>query len=443
MEPVAEAPDGKLRGLAAGGVLTFRGVRYATARRFAAPEPVPAWPGVLDATEHGQVSPQPPSRLDGVMGPPRDEQVQGEDCLNLTITTPGTTGRRPVLVWLHGGAFSSGAGSLNWYDGRALAAQGDVVVAGVNYRLGALGFLRRPGVSPGNLGLLDQLAALRWIQRNIAAFGGDPECVTVLGQSAGAQSIACLLAAGVADGLLHRAIMQSAPLALKLMDTAATAKTASRFLAALDADPRTAPIERVLAAQRATAVKAAGPAGLRTMPVFAPAAGAPPFGHGTGMDRLAESARKVDVLIGTTADELDAFLEPNPAVAKAKRLIGDRPVAAAKAALTERFFAGPSLRLADELAANGGNVYSYRFGWRPPHGRFGACHCIELPFLFGDEESWLGSPMLGDAPWETVRTLGHTLREAWLSFARHGDPAATGAVTWPAHTPGRPPTPLP
>ena len=174
------------------------------------PQPVPAWQGVREATHEGPIAPQGRSRLAHVMGD--FERAQSEDCLTLNIWTPGAdSAKRPVLVWIHGGAFTSGAGSLAWYSGDQFAANGGVVAVSINYRLGALGFLCLPEVSSGNLGLLDQIAALRFIRDNIAAFGGDPDNVTVVGQSAGAASIAILMTMPQASGLFRRAILQSAP----------------------------------------------------------------------------------------------------------------------------------------------------------------------------------------------------------------------------------------
>ena len=187
---------GELRGAHENGIAVFRGVPYAAAPigelRFAPPQPAPPWQGVRDATQDGPIAPQGRSRLAHVMGD--FERPQSEDCLTLNIWTPAADAKkRPVLVWIHGGAFASGAGSLPWYSGERFAANGDVVVVSINYRLGALGFLCLPGVSDGNLGLLDQVAALRFVRDNIAAFGGDPDNVTVVGQSAGAASIAILM----------------------------------------------------------------------------------------------------------------------------------------------------------------------------------------------------------------------------------------------------------
>lgn len=174
--------SGRWRGEARGEVAVFRGIPYARAERFAAPEPVAALDGVYDATRRYAMAPQLPGRLESVMG--RAEPLeQSEDCLALTVTAPvgAQPGNRPVLVWLHGGAYLAGSGQWNLYDADRLAGETGVVVVSVSYRLGLFGYLRAPGVSAGNLGLRDQIAALRWVREHIAEFGGDPERVTVSG----------------------------------------------------------------------------------------------------------------------------------------------------------------------------------------------------------------------------------------------------------------------
>src|SRR4051812_16329915 len=211
---VVQTKAGALRGARENGLAVFRGVPYAAAPvgdlRFAPPQPVAPWRETRDATQDGPIPPQGRSRLAHVMGD--FERPQSEDCLTLTVWTPAVDSKkRPVLVWIHGGAFASGAGSLPWYSGERLAANGDVVVVSINYRLGALGFLCLPGISDGNLGLLDQVAALRYVRDNIAQFGGDPGNVTVVGQSAGAASIAIIMTMPQTQGLFRRAILQSTP----------------------------------------------------------------------------------------------------------------------------------------------------------------------------------------------------------------------------------------
>ena len=443
MDTVVAATGGKLRGfVTADGLAEFRGVPFARAARFAPPEPVDPWPGVRDATRHGPVSPQPPVRPDGVMGTPMDVPGQDEECLNLTVVTPAADDRRrPVLVWLYGGAYVTGANSFGFYGGHRLAAEGDVVFVAPNYRLGALGYLRLPGVSPGNLGLLDQLAALRWVRDNAAAFGGDPGDITVFGQSAGAHSIACLMALPEARGLFRRAILQSAPLGLRLAGARTAARTARLFTAALGTDPRTAPVTEILRAQAETVVKAAGPGGLYSVPPFCPVADAAPLPSAAHwLSQRARFAPDVDVLIGTTAAEMNSFLTGKPGIVQLEGFsVTRRGVAALKAGITRWMFAAPSRAFADQLAARGGSVYSYVFDWSAPRSPYGAGHCVELPFLLGDEAAWRDAPLLAGADWATLTEQGRALRAAWLSFARTGTPSPD----WPRHTPNATPHPLP
>ena len=216
--PIAEAPAGRLRGEAIDGLHIFRGVPYARApvgwRRWRAPEAMPTWRGVREATQFGAACYQPVARAGGIYGGERPRM--SEDCLFLNIWAPADARNAPVLVWIHGGSLTTGAGSEPLYDGARLAQHGIIVVS-INYRLGALGYLAHPDLSAetregvsGNYGLLDQIEALRWINRNIAAFGGDPTKVTIAGESAGALSVMYLMATPYARGLFQRAVAQSA-----------------------------------------------------------------------------------------------------------------------------------------------------------------------------------------------------------------------------------------
>jgi para-nitrobenzyl esterase len=214
---VVEAPCGRLAGVRAGDIFSFKGIPFGRppvgALRWRFPEPVPPWTGTRDATHFGPICPQAPTQIEALLGGTLGEQ--SEDCLYLNIWTPGCdSGKRPVMVWIHGGAFVIGAGSQGLYNGRHLAAR-DVVVVTINYRLGVFGFLNladaTEGKAPGTgvEGIADQILALEWVKRNIAAFGGDPENVTVFGESAGAMSVAALMSSPPAHGLFHKAISQS------------------------------------------------------------------------------------------------------------------------------------------------------------------------------------------------------------------------------------------
>ncbi len=290
------------------------------ALRFAPTQPPAAWTGLRNARRHGPIAPQPPSRLRAAMGD--FTRPQDEDCLTLTITTPSADdARRPVLVWLHGGAWLSGAGSLDWYDGAALARAGDAVVVGVNYRLGPLGFLCWPGLADGLMGLRDIAAALRFVRDHIAAFGGDPANVTVMGQSAGGAAILRLLAMGEARGLFRRAIVQSGP-PRGGPPTEEANRRARRLMRLLDIDPaspgaadrlRAAPAAPLVAAQLQIARENARFAEVEPAfpPVFDDFAGVGAFS-----DRVARACAEqdVDMLIGTTREEMHAFVVADPAM---------------------------------------------------------------------------------------------------------------------------------
>ncbi len=239
MPAVAEVPAlahttvGDLRGTVEGGVAVWRGVPYAQQpdgqRRFAAPAPLLPWTGVRDAVEHG---PLPLQSRSLVAGDRHDPKIRDEACLTLTVWSADVSGSLPVMVWIPGGAFLTGAGQLQHYNGSRLAANGNVVVVNVTYRVGVFGGFELGDLGEGfddNLCLRDQLAALAWVRDNIAGFGGDPDRVTVFGESAGATSVLALLASPAADGLFGRAIVQSPALPL-IADRATRAEQAQRFL---------------------------------------------------------------------------------------------------------------------------------------------------------------------------------------------------------------------
>ncbi|OKJ68635.1 carboxylesterase family protein [Streptomyces sp. CB02460] len=381
-------------------------IRYATASRFARPRPATAED---PAPGPGAVCPQPPSRLEALMGPPPGRHPRSEDCLHLTVTapaTPATTGR-PVLVWLHGGGFSSGAGILDWYDGSALAAEQDVVVVAANYRLGALGYLLQDGVSEGNLGLYDQIEALRWVRAHIADHGGDPRNVTVFGQSAGALSALLLLGVPEARGLFGRVILQSPPLSIATRTPAEARETGRLFAAHLGADPRTAPAADLLAAQARTAADHQRRTGNFLAPPFGPVGGVAPLPAES--DAAPLSGPAPDVLYGWNADDMSAFPEgPSDSGSVAER--------------TRRLYEEPLRDLHARLERHGARAHGYRLDWQPAGSPHGATHCVEIPLLLGSARAWRHAPMLGDLDREEVDAVGRGVRAAWASFARTGDP---------------------
>ncbi len=482
-----ETTHGRLQGVEEGGVRVFRGVPYASPPvgelRFAAPQPPLPWPGTRPALAFGPAAPQvpPASPVAGEV-----PAVQDEDCLTLNIWTPGTDqARRPVLVWVHGGGFTGGAGSLALYHGARLAERGDVVVVTFNYRLGILGFCAHPGLgsddpaSPrANWGLLDQVAALRWVNENIAAFGGDPDNVTVVGESAGGMSVCDLMVMPAAVGLFHRAVVQSGPPVAVSM-AAAEARTA-RLLAVLGlARPdalREVPVAALLDAQArvlaggSAAAEADGgtgvPAGLALAPVV----------DGTSLpeDPSAVFERggsaPVPLLIGTNRDEAKLFLVADPQnrqpdEATVRRRL-DRAFAAAgvrrspervldayraarsargeptdprelwSAIETDRIFRIGSLRAA-QAHAQVAPTYSYLFTWESPamHGALGACHALEIPFVFGTLDAPGMDRFAGSG--EDASALSQVMMDAWLAFARTGRPGHAALPTWPPYDSGR------
>jgi para-nitrobenzyl esterase len=420
-DDVLVLPGGRFRVRRDGGMIRARGLRFATARRFEPCVPMPATDGVVDATTAGPACPQLPSRLAFVVGSPATALAQDEDCLVLDVVAPCTDDApKPVMVFFHGGAYLTGSGQSPLHDMTAMADEGDVVTVTVNYRLGMFGYLAIDGLVPANLGLLDQIAALRWVRDNIGGFGGDPDDVTVFGQSAGADSVSCLMIADGTEGLFRRAIMQSAPLGIQRGREAMSRAMGEAARAALGPDPTAVDTRDVLAAQ-ATVAAAAAPFGTRAQMSFGPQTGHYPLPPEDQVDaRRREVAGRLPVMIGTTADDarpfvmLNARLQPvlgAPLVGStASRLLGT--------AATKRLFAGPSAAFARQHRRDGGHATTYVFDWQPAGSPFGACHCIELPFLMGTFDEWGRAPMLGTDSLEALAEWGPPMRRLWWEFAK-------------------------
>jgi para-nitrobenzyl esterase len=468
--------DGAIRGVESDGVLSFKGIPYAGApigeRRFAPPVAVTPWPGVRDCSQYGPISIQSrDATADLIPGAEwlyyAPGAVTSEDCLNLNVWTPSTDGSRAVLVWIHGGNYLTGSGAGLWLEGSNLAAGQDVVVVTVNYRLGALGFLfiDDPDGSPGYVGnnaLLDHVAALRWVQANIAHFGGDPDRVCVFGESAGAMSTGLLLGMPAAKGLFGRAIMESGHVEIVQSPAAGRALT-ERFLVKLGIPSGPDALARLRDVDVATLLAVQDEIVSETPVPFRPvledhylpddpkvvvAAGGslPELVIGNNRDETKLPRALMTRAAGGWSVDLpgmvaSAFRSDHPAAAELTagyRRIEPDDHEAADLFTTDRYWRLPIRKFIDAYLAGGGAVFVYEFGYRTPvlDGQLGACHALEIPFVFDnlDEagvEGFVGADPDGAGE---RRTTAAAMSAAWATFARDGIPRAPGVPDWPAQS---------
>ena len=459
MNAVVNIGQGKLRGSIDDGVKVFKGIPYASppfgVNRLRPPAPLEPWGGVRDALIYGPTAPQPsvPPSVAALIPNPA---IPGEGCLNLNIWSPDLGSvRQPVMVWIHGGMFEFGTGAA--YDGSHFARDGIVCVT-INYRVGAEGFLYL-GEGHANLGLLDQLAALEWVQANIAAFGGDPGNVTIFGESAGAMCVGTLLALPRAEGLFRRAIAQSGA-AHHVISAASARRVGQRFADKLGVEATreaiaAIPVDRLLQAQEELMADLVahpdperwGDEVVATMLPWQPVVDGdvipePP------LDRIAGGAGAgIDLMVGTNTDEHRVFLVPGGAINQvtAESLAGavalyGLPIEATLAAYraahrgasagdllaaiqTDWYWRIPAIRLADAHAPGAGTTYMYEFAWRSPefNGLLGACHGLEIAFVFDTLDKRFTpvlGPLLGTDP---PQQLADTMHAGWVAFATNGE----------------------
>lgn len=424
---VVSAPCGPVAGVLNKGVYQFRGIPYAKppvgSLRFCRPQAMEPWKEVYDGTYRHAVAPQGTSDLDIPMGPTVGER--SEDCLTLALSTPCLTGSLPVAVWFHGGANCYGGGDVPWYDGASLARSQQIVVVNLNFRLGPLGFLYYPGAVEENLSIEDQMLALRWIQENVGAFGGDPKRVTLFGQSAGANAIAHILSRPDSEGLFQQVVLQSASLGRGNHTHTDAAEIGEAMLRNLRIRPGADVLEQLQerSVEEIFAAADALPQFLREKHqgmVFKPVMDAWHTPEQTAEAAgKAAAERKIRILFGFMKEEMLAFLpgrdsETLKMAAKAQQLRYDQP----------------GERMAMTAVSAGGSVYRYRFDWKAPCSRFGACHCLELPFLFGNLESW-HAPMLDGVGMDEARRLTETIQGFWGRFFRE---ETFDRGIWPAFT---------
>jgi para-nitrobenzyl esterase len=454
-----EIAAGRLRGRRAGEVVAFGAVPYATAPRFAPPGPQPGWAGVREAVGPGPAAPQP--RRAAAMFTHGELPATDEQCLNLHVFTPGLDDRRPVFVWLHGGGFAIGHAGASLYSGERLAAAADAVVVTVNYRLGSLGWLghpdlaAEPGAPAANWGLLDQVAALEWVRDNIAAFGGDPDEVTLAGQSAGALSAMDLLVSPAADGLFRRVVLQSPPFG----DAAQAPEVAVRWAQSLSAaaggqgafDParlRELDAERIVALHeelldqpefrgtRGGALPTVDAGSLPASPVDVP--GASPdvevlAGHaaqeGTFFFRApwrpSPPPERIPAVVSHLChtDDPDAVLDRYRERAAASGAPVD-PLSLLIEIATDAMIAEPLTRWASARAEAVGDrsaVYRYRVDHPGAGPDLGATHTVEVPLLFGTwRDGGPGERLAGQAG--GAGEVAGEIVAAWSRFMHGGGP---------------------
>ncbi|MFJ7074426.1 carboxylesterase/lipase family protein [Streptomyces sp. NPDC098781] len=454
--PQTRTTAGAVRGRREGGLAVFRGIPYAQPpvgpARFAAPRPADRWDGVREALSFGPPPPQEAAFTDGA---PAGPVPAGDDWLTVNVWTPEAdpAALRPVMVWIYGGAYKIGSAADPGYDAGRLARDGDLVVVTLNYRVGMEGFAAIEG-APANRGLLDQVAALEWVRENITAFGGDPGRVTVFGESAGAGSIAALLAMPRARGLFGRAIAQSVPgtyfsdaLAADIGEALAGELGLRPTVADLSGvDPRKLPEASVaLSARMREYAHRWGAVALTPTP-FSPVVDGDVLPVTPWEALAAGAARDVELIAGHNRDEYRLFLMmggllgrvDDAMAAQALATFGPVPDpgsayrAAYPDASAERLFElvhsdwlfrMPTVRLAEAHIAAGGRAHLYELTWSAPvnGGALGACHGLDVPLTFG-VRGGLGALLIGPEPPADAESLSARFRTSWTSFATTGDP---------------------
>ena len=471
---------GTVVGSAEEGVQTFKGIPYAKPPvanlRFAAPQPAEAWQGELQATEFGAAAAQDGAAMMGI-------KEISDDCLYLNVWAPtGEQKARPVMVWIHGGGFFIGSGSQELYEGKNLAVHGDVVVVNINYRLGISGYgflssvLGNENTFSVNNGLLDQVAALQWVQDNIADYGGDPDNVTIFGESAGGMSVGALLGTPKAKGLFHKAIIQSGS-ADHVTSPSSAKRIAEAFLDQMQVGEEKdfyklfeCPVKDLLTGQRAC-LKLTVDRGIRNDAMPMTGMTLLPVVDGTVLPQRPIDAirdgqvKDIPLMAGSNQDEWNLFLHTplfgNMGSADEYRAMTDADLQAkfnaslpndAQRALdlyyqanpsdpmtrinalsameTDRMFGASTVQLLEAQSGHQEHTYGYQLTWQAPgfNGVLGACHVVEVPLMFGLLSGLTGGMFVGNT--KEAQALSKNMMSAWAGFARSGTPES-GFSDWP------------
>ena len=471
---VVQTVSGKVAGYFDDGIYTYKGIPYAKAERFMPPVPADPWEGIRSSRAYGPTCPQ--GKRTGWYSDELafsfswDDGFPDEDCLRVNIWTPGINDgkKRPVMVWLHGGGYSSGSGQeLPSYDGRNLADKGDVVVVTLNHRLNVLGFLDLSAYGEkysrsGNAGLLDLVAALDWIQKNITKFGGDASNVTIFGQSGGGGKVSTLLATPDAKGMFHKAIVQSGAM-LRTMESRWSRRIGAAVVEELGISPckidemKNVPYDKLLAAGEKAIARIKPEAEKEGYAAFI--FGWAPIVDGSVLPRqpfdpqAPEQSKEIPIMIGTTLHEFTAStyvpemrtISHEEAEGYLKRTYGNRtaefvelfkdtyPGYEPKDLIDTDFIFRPNaVELANiKFRQGGAPVYTYLFAWESPvmDGILRSTHCMEIPFVFNNAD--VHASMTGGS--EEAVALADIMSQAWINFARRGNPNTEQLPQWPAY----------
>jgi para-nitrobenzyl esterase len=472
---VVETESGKVKGYVHTGIYTYKGIPYAKAERFMAPVKPQPWTQTRSCLVYGPVCPIDP------MTTVNDEiefafqhnwGYANENCLSLNVWTPGINDgkKRPVMVWFHGGGFSAGSSiELPSYDGENISKKGDVVLVSVNHRLNVLGFLDLSGFgskykSSANAGLLDLVASLQWVKQNIAAFGGDPDNVTIFGQSGGGGKVTCLMNAPSAKGLFQKAIIESGSYLSSFMDQSIARRVGAATLEELEFQPSQVDSLQKISYER---LNGAAKKAVAKVSAALKAEGKPVPGFGLSWGPVLDSnflpyqpnesaaqelSKNIPLLVGTTKNEFAAFgAGGNMTMESVKESLQkkygnktDDYIAAVKKSYPETslpqdfididflFRAGAISQANSKSIPGSAPTYMYLFTWQSPvnDGRYKAMHCMELPFVFDNIARC--EEMTGGG--KEAYALADKISSAWISFARSGNPNTKKLPSWPAYT---------
>ncbi|MHA1914742.1 MAG: carboxylesterase/lipase family protein [Promethearchaeota archaeon] len=462
---IIKTESGNIQGYTENGIEIFKGIPFAEPPigdlRFCPPVIKKPWDGVFDSTKYGPCAYQGFTNLEEWFGKLEHES---EDCLNLNIWTPAADGKkRPVMVWIHGGAFITGSGCHEFYDGSALTKRGNVVIVTINYRLGALGYLYIPGAT-ANVGQLDQIAALKWVHNNIEAFGGDPDNVTIFGESAGGYAVVTLPAMPAAKGLFHRVIAQSAP----YFDPEVSEKNTKTLMRKLkvkkgDIDAlRKLPAKKIIEAQDNMMET-----DISNLLAFRPLIDGDIIPkHPLEAYRNGE-CKDIEFIIGSNLDEAKLFTALAPELNSRIEAGGDNmliilmgmlkiektksreildtykkaregkfsiePVELLNVLINDGMFRIPTIRLLEAQSKHQPNTYNYMFTYPSPYlnGTLGSPHAVEIPFVFNSLDIPLLDGFVGNGPSEQV--LSEKVMDAWIAFAHTGNPNHDNLPQWPSY----------